>query len=454
MSWIDDLLDRLLGRKPTVPVEPTVPWEETDEYKALVRAVDSDCTALWKDELKRVPNDFELHDCRSQILSHAADIEKWRAHLRTTDEYKTLQGPVKPTNSIPVPLIASGRLLMKQGGGLFQWNGITAFRLLKMIAEGKESEAANFMDWSAKNDVTILRVLSMAKWLFELRPEDGREAIPTLLKMANDYGRYIELVALADTKSYPTQDIRAHVSAVGTKIAGHPNLVVEIGNELSPVHETQRDVLGDVGFLKELRGLLPRSIPVSLGSTHASEDESSIFADGDFLTVHGSRDAGGDGWRWPRHTNEQRALADRERKFAVNDEPAKDMAVDKQLGVALLCRLATIGDTFHYQGGLQALIPAGDELAAFNARRQGWNQILTGWTGSYRNAGQAGSPVKAPPEDGFKGGSENTRFYSFINGGEGYTIGLACEHAEPEWNWSSRTLLMNLGGTRLYAVRN
>ena len=77
------------------------------------------------------------------------------------------------------------------------------------------------------------------------------------------------------------------------------------------------------------------------------------------------------------------------------DEPKRDdLAADKHLGLALLCRLFGLGDTFHFAGGLQAQIPAGAELTAFEARRHGWEAIPPDWLGAYLNSGSL-APVSS-----------------------------------------------------------
>src|SRR5207249_4132796 len=144
-------------------------------------------------------------------------------------------------------------------------------------------------------------------------------------------------------------------------------------NEVVPLHPTQAPRFGDVAYLTALSGLMPASVPRALGSTHGDSDESDVLRAGDYLCIHGARTDGDSGWRWVRHTNEQRVLSERIDKPAVNDEPKRDdLAADKHLGLALLCRLFGLGDTFHFAGGLQAQIPAGAELTAFEARRHGW----------------------------------------------------------------------------------
>lgn len=204
----------------------------------------------------------------------------------------------------------------------------------------------------------------------------------------------------------------------------------------------------DVAYLKRLRSLIPASVAVSLGSTHNGEDESDLFKDGDLLTIHGSRDDGDNGWRWVRHTNEQRALGDRLNKHPVNDEPKRnDLAPDRHLGIAILCRMFRISDTAHFGFGLQCLAPTGAELVAFQARARGWAAIPDDWWGEYKNAGFVNSPVKS-----FDGA---VRIYSSVNGNQAYSLVLGAESGlRIHWSdeWPLRDLVLVDDGCRLYKV--
>jgi hypothetical protein len=72
------------------------------------------------------------------------------------------------------------------GESPFEWRGITAFRLLEQIAHGRDGEAIAYLDWAGAQRVTVVRVLTMAKHLFELNPDDGLKALPRLLALASE----------------------------------------------------------------------------------------------------------------------------------------------------------------------------------------------------------------------------------------------------------------------------
>ena len=118
-------------------------------------------------------------------------------------------------------------------GREWTWNGISAFRLLEFVAHKREADAGAYLDWASKRGLTVVRVLAMARHLFELDPAAGRAALPRLLEMAAAVASYVEIVALADTASY-TIDIEAHVKEIAAICARHPNAILEMANE--PYH--------------------------------------------------------------------------------------------------------------------------------------------------------------------------------------------------------------------------
>jgi len=280
-----------------------------------------------------------------------------------------------------------------------------------------------------------------------LDPGAGRAALPTLLDLAARHGIYVEVVALADTRSYPGMNYEQHILDVGNVCSGSLNCFMELGNELAPVHETQDNRLGDVNYLRTLQALVPGNVLVSLGSTHADMDESDVMKDGRYLTIHGSREDGDSGYRWVRHTNEQRSLADALNKYAVNDEPNRgDMRPDAQFAMSLLERVSHIGGTFHYGGGLQSELPSGAELDGFNARVRGWGAVPEGFVGSYQNAGFAGGPVKSFDD------SKSVRVYSGMRGNEAYTVAFGPGEPAVEWNWPTVAEVARVGTSVLYRV--
>lgn len=362
------------------------------------------------------------------------------------------RGRARDTARIPAPTLprirVDGRRFRTEQGQPFVWRGATGFRAIEKVARGQQADVARFFDVLAGHGVTVVRVLAMAKHLFELPPDAGVRALADTLALAGRSGLYLEVVGLADTAAYAF-DHRAHITALGAACDAAGNAFVELANE--PVHDTQAREVGDAGYLAALRALVPARVPVALGAAHGDDDESRAFIAGDYITVHGARGDGDGGWRFIRHTNEQRALSEEVNKPVVNDEPKRDdLAEDKQLAMAALCRILGLGDTFHFAGGLQALPPTGDELAALAARQRGWDLVPADFAGAYRNTGFVDSPVERF-DDGFA-----VRMYSAVSGDTGYTIGLGVTAgaASCRWSgaWPSRTLLCESGGLRVWRV--
>jgi hypothetical protein len=346
-------------------------------------------------------------------------------------------------------LHVEGRQFVAEDGSEFVWRGATAFRLVHMLALGQDTEVDAYLDWCAANGVSIVRVLSTAWNLFRLDATAGRRLLPVLLDKAEARGLYVEVVALVDTKAqmYAWQP---HVQEIGSICAVHPACLVEMGNELDPIHPTQDDRLGDPAIVAELRKLIPDNVLVSLGSSHGpTADGSTKFMGGDYGTVHEDRADGDNGWRWVRHRNDTRELAERVGKPIVGDEPRRDdLAPDKHFAFAVLARINGLGDTFHYAGGMQGQVPMGAELEAFNARRRGWDVIPVGFRGHYQNVGLAGSPVPAADW------STVLKVFSSVNDAEGYTLALGGAAPRFDWagDWPTRDLVDGFGGAWLWRI--
>lgn len=269
-------------------------------------------------------------------------------------------------------LRVSGTQFVTAEGQPFEWRGITAFRLLEFVAHGREKDADAYLAWAASQKLTVARVLAIAKGLFQLSPADGQQALPRLLEIAQRHGVAIEIVALADTTSYQF-DVRAHVRRIGEIAARFPNAVIEIANE--PYHPTQSADVHRHAFLRELRRLIPSSVPVSLGTV----DDRGELAAGDYVTWHSSRDRD-----WPERMREGAALLRRYSKPVIADEPmgAADAAIPGRRDndpehfrtAARIARELGLAATFHYEGGLQARLPSPTEAACLRA----WMEGLTG----------------------------------------------------------------------------
>jgi hypothetical protein len=300
-------------------------------------------------------------------------------------------------------LRAQGRhLVYADDGAPFSWRGISAFRLLEMVANGREPEADAYLAWASSQGLTVVRVFVMVKQIFDLPPDRGIEALPRLLRLAASHGLYVEVVALADTKRYPVDPIE-HVSRIGAICAKHDNALVEIANE--PDHGSQMDQLGDPRFLSMLRSKIPRIVPVALGSSIKDGGLGSDDGSGDYITVHLTRGTWGTSEGQLSDLPQAAGLSRRARKAVISDEPIgagekleagrRESDPARFRAMALATRLAGLGATFHYEDGLQAKIPTGRQAESFSAWLDAWS-ILPGdleHDATFHPAGSKQSPV-------------------------------------------------------------
>jgi hypothetical protein len=246
------------------------------------------------------------------------------------------------------------------------------------MARGEDLEVEEFLSWASSQDLTVVRVLSMAQHLFQLSPEEGRKALPRLLERAAAYGLYVEVVALADTAAVQA-DLDRHVKLVGDIAAHYPNAIVEIANE--PGHPTQRPDVHTPERLTKLASSIPGDVVIALGSIEYGDG----FAAGDYVTTHLPRDEGGDEWDHVRAVAGGASLIWRFKKPVVSDEPIgaaaeysrgrRDNDPARFRAAALLTRLAGMGATFHYEGGLHGRSPQGRELKCFQAWNEAWTLL-------------------------------------------------------------------------------
>lgn len=260
-------------------------------------------------------------------------------------------------------------------GKPFLWRGLSAFRLIELIAHGREADAIRLLDWAAERKISVVRAFVIAHHLFQLKPDEGLRALPRLLALAAARGLYVEVVAFADTKEIEI-DVAGHMKAVASVVAAHDNAILEVANE--PWHPTQDPYFHTPANVQKLACLIPSEVPVALGSAERAEG----YAAGRYVTWHSPRASGRDGWQHVASLAEGASLVAKWQKPIVSDEPlgAGPTAIPgrrddnpARFGAAgAVTRLAGLGATFHYEGGLQARIPAGPELASFEA----WSAAL------------------------------------------------------------------------------
>lgn len=336
----------------------------------------------------------------------------------------------------------------RTGSGAFEWRGLSAFRLVEMVAGKREQEAIALLDWARRHGLTVVRVFAMARHLFPLTPADGRAALPRLLALAAERGLYVEIVALADTAAI-RPDFEAHVRAVGAIAARYPNALVEIANE--PGHASQDARLHDPSFAEQLAKLVPDAVPVALGSAEYDPR----YARGDYATFHFQRGDDAGGWGHVLELARGAALVERWRKPLVSDEPIgagtafepgrRDDDPRRFRAAAALTRLAGLQATFHYEGGLQARAPAGQERACFDAWRDGLDML--------RDVPAGGQFAETPP--GTLATVEGARaVFARDAGDEVWLVAVDPQNLSVRWGtrWRERRRLMRDGVAVLQAT--
>jgi hypothetical protein len=323
---------------------------------------------------------------------------------RTQSEFRSgvfTAAPGAPHAAALTRLEIRGTQFTRANGTNFDWRGISAFRLLEMIVGGRASEAEAYLDWCSAAGLTVVRVLTMAKHLFELAPDHGRAALPRLLEMAEKRGLYVEVVVLADT-AVVALDVDHHVREVGAIAAKHPNAIVEIANE--PVHHTQTPRVREPAELERLARLIPDAVPVALGAPDGDE-----FPTADYATVHFPRDSGDGGWGHVTALASGVELLRKWGKPLVNDEPIgageqfdpgrRDTDPERFRAAALLSRMVGMGATFHYEDGLHARVPVGRQRACFDAWQEAWALLPAGQDFKFFVPGAQESPVQSVKGD-------------------------------------------------------
>jgi hypothetical protein len=284
-------------------------------------------------------------------------------------------------------------------GAPFQWRGLTAFRLLDYVADRNEAEAEKLLGWAESRKLTVVRVLAMGGGFMDLKPADGRAALSRLLVLAAKHNLQVEVVALAGTMDMPV-NLDEQLTTLGETLGEHPNALLEIANE--PTHPSQAPAVGKPEVLFALAARVPADVPIALGSIEADES----FARGDYATWHAPRDNKLDGWGHVLAIAQGAELVEKLKKPVVSDEPIgagfksqpgrRDDAPARFRAAALLTRLAGLGSTFHYEGGLQAKIPESRELDCFTAWDEAWSLLPADVEsqGRFAASGTQGSTVQ------------------------------------------------------------
>lgn len=342
------------------------------------------------------------------------DASAWQTFLSSA----SLKAP--PASAFAGPIHTDGKLF-RNDAGPFRPLFASALTILQ---SGKPRDA--FLDWVVAKGFNGIRVFAGALD-FDGPGQQPTQAIanlPGLLDAARARGLYVEVTCLTNTASGYDKD--AHVRAIAAIVAGRDNVLLEVANE--PYHPTQSGL--DVSRLKQLRTLLPASIPTALGA--AADDESLDYSGGDFTTIH--LDRARDEWNQVRRIREMQNVVDASGKPAMDNErigaaepgtPGQRLADPAFfLCAGALDRLFEIGGVFHFEDGLHVTVPVGPtQDAGADAYVRGFRTMdgyLHGQRSTYQNSnghgGWGSSPVQNFDE------ARAARAYAGINGPNGGVV--------------------------------
>ena len=280
-------------------------------------------------------------------------------------------------------LTVDGPRLVTETGTVFEWRGVTAFRLVDHVADGRERDAVAYLDWARATGFTIVRVLSRIDGWADLSPADGQRHLPRVLSLAAERGLYVQVVATVGSGSTP-YDWRAHARRIAHLCAAASNCLYEFANE--PGHPSQASELHDMAAVDraaadavaDLRRLL-----WTAGASWSSHRER--HPGGRFLVRHLERS--GSPMEQVSRLPDLAALSRASSLFVVSNEPlgaderdgretgrqrSNDPRVFDAMGAH--CRRLAIGCTFHLQDGLATTLPRKVQRAAAAAFIAGWRR--------------------------------------------------------------------------------
>lgn len=336
----------------TPPLDHTAAWTQA-------------CTDIFAQELERPITPAESSTCVAKARAGAqdGDLRNW---VRDTDEYRALQAKKAQPPAPPAPP-ACGKLALGADrefhcavdGRIWRQRYATGFPLLELLAHGRDAQADAFLDWAKGEGLNGVRVLSMIAITAQLTPDEGASAFPALAAKLQARGMGLEIVALADTGSYPGLDLGGQVQRVCAEARSVDQPVtVETANE--PYHPTQSDAVHDYSNLpKWSHGC---GVPVAYG---AGEQDYGAEPQGDYVTRH--LDRGRDLWNRVRRVKDLGDLASSLKKLVSDnepigadetDQPGKRSAQPQEFfAQGVLDRFFGLASTFHCTDCIGAKVP-------------------------------------------------------------------------------------------------
>jgi hypothetical protein len=372
------------------------------------------------------------------------------ARDRATDAVVQSGATEKPCGRVR----AEGRFLVCADGRVFRWRGVTAFRLVDLVADGREAEAVKYLDWAGKADFNVVRVLATLCCWFDLPPDVGQRALPKVLALARARGMHVQVVALAGTAPHERPiDLEAQVRAIGVLAAAHDNAIVEIANE--PEHNTQDKRLHDFAYVDKLATLVPAEVLTIGGS--ARYDHAVTPPLGDLVTRHLSRLD--NMWEMMQRLRGLDHVARTTGRPVLSGEPfgagekrvpgTREIDPDLFFTYGALCRVFELACNFHLEAGLNATQPGKLQLAAADAFIAGMKSVPDDWRLTFRDLGSPESPVARAHL------GRATAVYSGLAGDEGLTVAFGVRgDLEMQWRgYQPTTVLRDRPAVKAWRIR-
>lgn len=350
-------------------------------------------------------------------VDHETSIRRVENEICQT-EGKPLPFPPPPVPELGALSVRLGRLW--DGQQFIGWRGVSEFSALHLARIGDLAELVLRFDRAKEGGCNGVRVLAMAKNLFDLKPSQPGywAALDTMLALANERGLYLELCIFADAQDImPAHEDRLRFAhEVAAWATGKAGLMLQLSNEpwkngwQSAVDPQLLEIAQKAG----LPGIFSIGDPIdqvtdaTTGNPLRGQlDTLSNYSQ--VLVLHGERKMPDGRYAgWVDHLKGFDEVYTNPRGcYRIHDEPMgaastwqpgrRDNRPDAHRAAALVCAVLGIGFTYHYiaeqdpaQPGLDGqryaqLVPQDPEFTFKNAgtggasvvKFQGWDKVRT-----------------------------------------------------------------------------
>lgn len=315
----------------------------------------------------------------------------------------------------PVPTL---RPLSVRAGRLFDgqayvgWRGISEFSAIHLCRIGQQGELRRRLERAQDAACNGIRVLAMAKNLFDLRPSYSGygDALSQAVAMAAEYGLYTELVVFADAQDImPSHETRVSFARdISLWASDKPSVLIQTANE--PYKNGWQSATDPLLLDITRRAAFPCSYSIGDPPDYVADPsvsaeplagELDILAhNSPILVLHAERKADDSRYAaWVDHLKGfDEAYANPLQAYRIHDEPMgassnyepgrRDNRADAHRAACLVAACLHIGYTYHYISEQNDGTPGLDG--------QTWATMVP-QTPDYvfRNAGTAGAFVKS-----------------------------------------------------------